>query len=429
MRANHLDQSKGPQRLVDLSTPVSVVLAGLAVGLGAGVLARIAMRVVAMLVQQSPSFTLGGSIGILMLFAILGVVLSAVVWLVRRGLRLRPLTAGLAVGLTLAALLAMPLFSIGSEEAAGVSPWTVVLLFLPLPVLMGPGCAYGCAWLSARLSSGVARTIPLKWFAALSAGAIIAFVNLAAALSGPLRHPALVQSVLLPSRVSMNGVSDAVRAMGLLIAIAYLGLCGWAVWRHAPSTVYAKNSLLVLVVAGLLLPSATQMPFVLGWLPDGAIMLGIVQALGLAALAALFVVQTQRRLYWQTIVVAIAWLIAAAWLVAPTLQSVAWMEWVVCIALTGALAVVAWTAWLREGGSDRLVLGLFAQLLAFLWMAVLTLPGWGLRNLTGLQTLLAVPAFWTVFLMLPTALVAARRATDPGSDYPSEIRTAPLKAA
>ena len=133
---------------VSLTMWGNYLCAGAAAGAAGGVLARVAMRVVALIAGNEPVFTVAASLGIVMIFAIVGIV-GSVVWMALSRLlhlRARPGATLLAVGLML--LLAGPIFEAASGDLASASTGTILkfmLLFIPVPLTIAWGTVWGAA--------------------------------------------------------------------------------------------------------------------------------------------------------------------------------------------------------------------------------------------------------------------------------------------
>ena len=155
----------------------AATIAGIVSGLVAGVLGRIAMRIVAVVRGDVPDFTITGTIGILLVFLLMGGALALVFAIVARGNPARPgpgwwslAGAGLLAGV----VLLTPLRS----ELAGRAAF--IALFLPVGLLLG----WGSAWLTLVISrwlpepGGAGRYL----YGLLAAPAILATVAVPALL-------------------------------------------------------------------------------------------------------------------------------------------------------------------------------------------------------------------------------------------------------
>lgn len=137
----------------------AATVTGVAAGLGAGVLARLAMRAVALLRGESPELSVGGTIGILLVFVLMGLALSTGVAITSRsgpgGRWRRPLgwiaAAGTVFGLI---LLITPLRTELTSRTAYIG------LFGPAVVVLGSVPAFLVGPLSARLPASRALALP-----------------------------------------------------------------------------------------------------------------------------------------------------------------------------------------------------------------------------------------------------------------------------
>lgn len=113
-------------------------VSGGAAGVVAGVLARIAMRVVAVLGGMTPSFSIEGTLGILVIGALIGAgpgllyAISLPVW------KATPIRKGLVIGLSLALLIVVVLFSVDAEGELALAPiWAVAAMFGGIALVYG----------------------------------------------------------------------------------------------------------------------------------------------------------------------------------------------------------------------------------------------------------------------------------------------------
>ena len=110
-----------------------VMAAGL-VGLVAGALVggiggRLAMRLVVVIGGLEPSFSIEGTVGIMVIAAIFGLIVGLIYGVVRPFIPVRGLWKGLAFGLVLAALISLPFFLAPGGELNLVSPAVGAALF------------------------------------------------------------------------------------------------------------------------------------------------------------------------------------------------------------------------------------------------------------------------------------------------------------
>lgn len=154
--------SPGLQRLV---VDINRLGIGLAAGAVAGILiggvgARVAMRVVALLGEGQPSFTLDGTLLILIMGAVLGTLgglgFALLRWALRLGKKtspLRNLAAGAAYGGVLAVLVAVPFFRAPEGELSLAPPLVGAALFCWIPLAYGLALGAAAPWLERRLAA------------------------------------------------------------------------------------------------------------------------------------------------------------------------------------------------------------------------------------------------------------------------------------
>lgn len=110
--------------------------AGFMAGAITGVLARLAMRAFAMATDEKPTFSIGGTIGVIFVFAVILGIPLAVIYL-----RFWPASGalpGLAFGLLLLlVLVAIPFLVIRSEEATMRLRLIAIATFVPVPLIYG----------------------------------------------------------------------------------------------------------------------------------------------------------------------------------------------------------------------------------------------------------------------------------------------------
>lgn len=133
---------------------LSGVLGGLVWGIGA----RIAMRIVALAAHQSTGFSIGGTLGILMLGAIFGAPFGLLFATVRRWLPGTGARAGLLFGGLVLLLMGLP-FYLGplSDEGQNSNRLLAAGMFATLFVGFGMVVVLVYEWLGRRLFGGVQR--------------------------------------------------------------------------------------------------------------------------------------------------------------------------------------------------------------------------------------------------------------------------------
>ena len=403
---------------VSLTMWGNYLCAGAAAGAAGGVLARVAMLVVALIAGNEPVFTVAASLGIVMIFAIVGIV-GSVVWMALSRLlhlRARPGATLLAVGLML--LLAGPIFEAASGDLASASTGTILkfmLLFIPVPLTIAWGTVWGAAWLQKRSAQAREKTMPLGSALATLALLVTALMSVIPVIGAPHRHPALFSNLLQSNSADFATAGGVSRAVAMVTFLAYLVLTLIALWRQPENANVRRCVLLALALPTLLLTSGARMPAPIAWLSDARWMLALVQAAGLAALLGLYLTAggfaPPRWITWISLA---TWAVATLWLVAH--PQTRWMEWVIWSMLAANFAlIVVWR--LRNTGDSTMatpLLALFAVCWLALCAAILLTPSLQLRLLSGFAVTRVVSLFWLPWLLLPAALLGRR----PHSTHP-----------
>lgn len=137
-------------------------MAGIITGVVVGLVARLAMRFIALMTSESPHFSLAGTAGILSTFALMAGALAVIYALVSRGYRRRPAPTWWALaGLGVLAF-AIFLTPLRQEIAKGAA---FVALFIPIGLLLG--------WMAAWLGKGLSSRLPAPAGGAASAGYVV----------------------------------------------------------------------------------------------------------------------------------------------------------------------------------------------------------------------------------------------------------------
>lgn len=338
------------QRLVlDLNPLAACLCAGIVAGVAVGAGARGSMRVVALL-NGSTSFTIAGSVGIVMLGAMFGAVASIVFAPLRRWGSRVSLVAGLLYGALLSALALTALLSSSDGELALTSPAVRAALFGPLPLLYGVALAWLAERFDRRFATHGPRLLHAGWLIAILAAFLFTFVGFLAVSSGAIRTPGVVQNWLGASHADFAAMVETHRLVGILTALTLCACFGLAIWRGSHIRPLMICALLALIGLGLL--AAPGNPLVGMGKRIAVESLWLVRSLGLAALVAALVVAVAARLWWSV-------------------------------------------AGFAAAGSALLAL----------WLAAATIPGWGFRNSSALGAALDTPLYWGVWLLLAFGLL------------------------
>ena len=198
-----------------------------------GIGARLAMRIVVLLIGGQPSVTFEGTVGILVLAAILGTVLGVAVALVHGWAGSRWRRADWLLGGLLALLVAGMFLTIRDGEAALLPAWQGLLLFAPLALLSTLATGHVFEWLWRSRAPKIAREVPAVWLGIYGAQFVLAFVGMMSlAGSGPCASRGLRgiwRPWPAPAPTSLAAYVP-MQMLGLLFAIVYLLLTWMLFW-------------------------------------------------------------------------------------------------------------------------------------------------------------------------------------------------------
>lgn len=394
---------------INLSLWGAYLGAGLAAGFAGGIVARVAMRLVVLIEGGTPNFTLNGTLGILFLFAMPGILVGAICLALVYATAARPRALFLWMAVALLLLLIGPLYLVATDDLPNASAGRIALLmlvFVPVPLVMAGVAVYGGHDLWRRAAAAPKR-LPLPWAAATAVMAGAAFGSALGALSGAQRHPRLVNTLLGTAGADFTFMADRLRSIGLLIFFAYMGIALWALWRQPQIPSVRAGVPLALALPALLLTGGAGLPSALDWLPQSDATASAASALGIGALLALSLVaggfRPSLRLVAPT---ALVW-VGVALLQGGAIASTS-TEWLLWGMLGLALSVNLIVRWIRPGAASRastILLTLFALLWMGLWAAAIVTPALRLPGLSPLAVATTVKLFWLPWLLLPAALL------------------------
>jgi hypothetical protein len=199
----------------------SGAVAGVLIG---GVIARLSMRVVALLLGTPGDFSLGGTLGILMIGGVFGVIFGALYPLLRPFFRLSHLWPGAAYGALWSLVVAF--FFLNPEgELALISPWIGAALFVPIPILQGVGTAWLYARVERRMVGAPERSLPLGWFVGLLVAIFLAAVGMSSLAGEGVRLPRAIFDWTSQLGIGFARTGDFHSFLGVLFIVAWLGLC------------------------------------------------------------------------------------------------------------------------------------------------------------------------------------------------------------
>jgi MFS family permease len=346
---------------INLNTIAAATIAGLVSGVMAGLLARLAMRVAALLAGEPPEFSVTGTVGIAVLFALLGVVLALIFLAIRAVIPQWRVSSGLVYGAILAGVVAWLFFLNQEGELGIISPWVSAALFSPILLIYGV-MMNGLLWRFEQRQT-TARPVPAFWFCALAGAFIFAIVRMVGALGGGyLRTPPAIQQLYTRLGVAYGEIGDAHTLLGLLFVLIYSGLCASLFWRGYRRRAARISTIGLLLFGGLLLPAGALAPRTMTDAPGS----GLEWLIWSLALVGLFA----------------CWFFARRWANRqkdPVVhQTIAWLSVAIGLSLGGFL---------------------------LMWLAILLIPGLQLRRLSGFHAAFATPLYLWPWLLCPLALL------------------------
>lgn len=397
---------------------VDCLAAGIGAGSVAGIIvlgggARLAMRLVALIIGQPPDFTLPGTVSILMLGAVTGAFLGAAYAAFFPGLSRGLRWSGALYGVILSLVFVAPAFLLSREGELGLlGPWGGLMLFGPLPVLYGLVLQPLTQRLVVRRRPG--RRVHIAWLLALTGALIIYLVGMFGILDAPIRSTAVTQRLLGSASQNFSALIETVRFFGLTFVLAYCGICAALFWQRAADTVALRCTILLLLLVPVLSGSVYGLNGPLAWLDfmGPSFAMALIRGLGIGIFLAMLIWLPEGRPVSRGLwgAAAVAALVTGLWQATSISRIVS--EWALWVLLASTLALIVGNtiiAW-RQANNYLLrrklawsMIGRAVTALSFvlLWAAALAVPGFGLHNATGLDAVLGVPLYWFWWLLLP----------------------------
>lgn len=358
---NSIELTRGSRRSwsVDLERVGVTMWVGAATGLvviGGGM--RLAMRGVALLLNMPPSFSLSGTLAILLIGATAGLLMGLLYGLALQQSTTSWRATGALFGLPFTALVAaafLGLFGQPDGEATLAGPWVGALLFAPLPLLQALSMAYLLRPRATPIKNAPPRRINIGWFALFLALLAWTFVALAS-LVERVRTPLMISELLDAVGVSFQEVRDVQSLMGLLFLLSFCALHLAAFTRAGHLLPVRLVTMGQLLLAALLMRAEPLLP------------------------------QLTR---------------------ATAATTVEWVALLAYLLLCGMVLL-----YMRASGAWRSVwwaLLLFASSFGAVWCTILLLPGLQLRGQMAIQTALTTAPFLGPWLLLPLSLLLSNR--------------------
>jgi hypothetical protein len=407
--------------VIDLNKVSLGVLVGALGGVAAGVGARIAMRIVALIATGSGSFSVEGTLAILVLGAMLGVPLGLLFVGVRRWLPGKPWLKGLIFGVVGALVFVAPPFFLSEPagELAIVSPLIGFSLFAPLPVAHGLVAAIAANRLGRKYQSVPERRVNATWPALFGLALLFAFLSTLSLVESPPFPPFVSRAIQL-SGLSFR-VLDGINAVLLLVfACGYCGLAALIFVLGAGSRMPKLTALALLLFAGAFFNGSRVLGGGMSALPVARLGAGLVQALGLSALLILLYVFPDGRFIpgWTRALTVVGSLSALVWFVGAPPDSTTWLTPLrlpVVVGLLGTGVLAQLYRYTRLSGSEQrrqtrwAVGGMTLAVLSFalLGSLMLLVPGLKPRPVSEWSALFAYSVYLLPWLLIPLSIGVA----------------------
>lgn len=403
---------------VNLNRFFAACLSGAVTGLliGGGI-SRLSMRAVALLIGSPGSFSWEGTLGILLIGGVFGVIFGGIYPLLRRILPLRPVWQGAAYG-TLWAALVCYFFVVNREGELGlIGPAAGMALFAPIPILQGMGMAWLLGRVEGKLAGADVRTLPAHWFAGLLLALFLAVVGMGSLVGEGLRLPPLLFNLTTRLGVNFAGVTGFHQMLGLLFIALWLGLCT-LLFVRSESNRGRLTALGLLLLAGGLFHGQ---PLFTGWMagiPVGRWSSAALSGAGAGALIALLLGQPDRSLGRGERAIAgvifgavLLWSGTRLRLLPLNGPMYEWLLWgAALLALGGSAALGIARSWPHRT-SRPVALAWLAAIGCFLgiWAATLLLPDWSIRGNVHPFAPLGVTVYLLPWLLPVLAMILVSR--------------------
>lgn len=414
---------------VDLNLLSVALISGLVAGLVAGAASRISMRLVAVAGGLGTDFTVGGTLFLVALGAVLGILFALPLFFLKRFLPLAIRWAALLYGLVLALIFVVPLFLLDpGGELALVSPATGIALFGPLALLYGLVLGETAERLTVRYKDAPQQRIGVAWLALFGLALLLLLSNAVSLLSASMPLPQLVIDIFRDTGIGVPAARDLHSAIVLLLILLY-GMAASAIfWQGGRHNMARFTALALLFFAAAFFNNGTSFLAMGRAFPPARLFPGFLRTAGFLALMLFFYLFPDGRFTprW-TRPLAVVWgLVAFLWFLNPISGSAVditlWSQPVqyllfMAALLTGAVAQVI--RHMRLDDSERrrpykwALLGIFGTLLAFglLWGAMLIVPELKGRVSPRLavQAPFAFGPYLLIWLLVPLSVALAAR--------------------
>ncbi len=234
---------------VDMGRFTVWTLSGVIGGVVAGVVARFSMRGVALAAGIEPGFSIGGTLGILVFGAIMGIPFALIFAGVRRFIPLPERWKGLAYGVILGTLFVVaPFLFLAEGELDLIPPAVGILLFIPLPLVFGVLLTVVEPRLDKRYETQT-QQVNVLWLVALGIALIFSLSSMGKLIS---RFPLVPQGITQfykSLNLSLDMAAQVHNVLMVGFMLVYIAFALFIFWRGVNSWVAKFTALTLLVMA------------------------------------------------------------------------------------------------------------------------------------------------------------------------------------
>lgn len=367
------------------------MLTGVAGGVVAGLVSRFSMRGVALAAGMQPGFSFGGTLGILVIGAVLGIPFALLFAGARRFIPLPERWKGLAYGAILGLLfIVVPFLFFAEGELALIHPIVGILLFLPVPLIFGLVQTVVEPRLDKRYE-GQTQQVNLLWLVFMGLALVFSLTSMGRLISVYPLFPRSVTQFYRSLSISDDIATQFHNGLmvGFMLVYVMFGLVIF--WRGVHSWLAKFAALTLLVLAGGFFTRGIMLGESMNALPIVRVFPVLMRTLGWGMLLVFFYIFpdgrfTPRWTRWMAILWVVLFLVWFSRLFDGMLiDPGSWPLLLQIILLIGALAsaVLAQVARYRRAAPEQrkqtrvVVFGFVGAslVLAVLWLGIALFPG------------------------------------------------------
>lgn len=400
-------------------------ISGVIGGVVAGVVARFSMRGVALAAGMQPGFSIGGTLGILVFGAIMGIPFALLFAGVRRFIPLPERWKGLAYGVILGLLfVVVPFLYFAEGELAFIPPAVGISLFIPLPIVFGVVQTVVEPRLDKRYKTQT-QQVNILWLVSLGVALIFSLTSMTKLISIYPLVPQGITQFYKGLNFSLDMAAQVHNGLMVGFMLVYITFALFIFWRGVHSWVAKFTALTLLVMASAFFTRGIMAAESMNALPIVKVFPVLVRTLAWSMLLAFTYVFpdgrfTPRGTRWLIILWTVIFLVWFTKLFEGTLVNPgSWPIILQVVVLLGALAsgVLAQVIRYRHASNEQkrqtrfvvLGVGLAFLLLVILWVGIALYP-WlmvGGRIDYRLSYLFSFSPYLLPWLLLPASLSLA----------------------